>query len=43
MVLDREESGPGAAVSTEKIAPGCPKGNGWTGLPQLLIPGVPQV
>ena len=43
MVVDREESGPGAAGSTEKIAPARPKGNGRTGLPQLLIPGVPQV
>ena len=43
VVVDQEESGPGASASTEKVAPGCQKGNGWTGLPHLLIPGLPQV
>jgi hypothetical protein len=42
MVVDPEESGPGASVSTEKFAP-VSKRNQLFGRPQLLIHGVPQV
>ena len=40
--MDREESGPEASVSTEKVAPlSKRKSTDWP--PQLLTPGIPQV
>ena len=42
MVVDREESGPEASVSTEKVAPASNrKSTDWP--PQLLIPWAPGV
>ena len=42
MVVDQEEGGPGASVSTEKVAPVSKrKLTDWP--PQLLISSVPQV
>ena len=42
MVVDQEESRPGASVSTEKVAP-APKRKSMDWPPQLFIPWVPGV